>query len=372
MVTAMEPPVPVSSVQIASKGDDKLPPLLSMIVEGLPPYAESKYVHEAENYLKEQVKRYENPPSLDTYYRYGLVFAGYCHPGVISLDRLVALSTYYASLFLLDDLLFDDPDENLFEPYGIDRSVLSSPEKIREYLDHLAAVFGQQKSPRSPATLIETLMCEVGRDMLALSNPEWFEANLHLLYEYFHVSVAGHSDIVTGHNSYFQDLQSYTDMRAVIAGGKYILILTEFASDTYIPTVMRSDPYMQKMEIAAATHLAFANDVFSYHKESTVEENPRNLVTVLMACEGKSFVQAAQQAIELVNKYASSILDLEVEASDSVLQNHSRETRALVAGNVYYSCMCERYRQPDSVFPELRDMSTSWKAFLESSGGVVV
>jgi len=56
-----------------------------------------------------------------------LSFARYCYPGVISLDCLVAMSTFYTLVLLLDDLFFDNPDKNLMEPYGIDHSALLSP-----------------------------------------------------------------------------------------------------------------------------------------------------------------------------------------------------------------------------------------------------
>jgi len=54
-------------------------------------------------------------------------------------------------------------------------------------------------------------------------------------------------------------------------------------------------------------------------------------------------------------------MDLEVEACNSTLQNHLQDIKSLIAGNVYFHIMDPRYWHPDSPFPELRDMSSSWK-----------
>jgi len=50
-VTAIEPSFPISPVKIASKEDDKLPPLLSMVIEGLLPFVEFEYVYEAKKII---------------------------------------------------------------------------------------------------------------------------------------------------------------------------------------------------------------------------------------------------------------------------------------------------------------------------------
>nr|APB88776.1 terpene synthase 3 [Pseudotaxiphyllum elegans] len=361
---------PISPPKLASTIDDQLPTLLAMIIDGFPPFQMCKYVHEAENRLHQYVERYQNVKYLDAYYRAGLSAAAYGHPGTIDVDRLVGIGMNYGLQFLVDDLFFDTPSEFLQEQYGISRDARESPQKIREYIDHLDAIFGQQVQPSNPAPLIETIMWEAGQYTLGLSNPEWFEVYVADLVEHHRSGSASEVDILQGRNLYFQDLESYADMRGANVGGKFIQMMVEFGNDTYVPSVMRASPYFEKLTAVTSIHLGLVNDVFSYHKESALEQNPRNLITLLMEWEGKPFVETVYMAIDVVNTYARTIVDLEAEAWNSTLRNHLHEIIALIVGNVYFSIMDKRYRHPDSIFPELRDMNQSWKILPDAEGHV--
>jgi len=157
-------------------------------------------------------------------------------------------------------------------------------------------------------------------------------------------------------------------MRTRNIGAYFVELAVEFAKDSYIPSTMRANPYLENMTTVIASHLAFVNDIFSYHKESSIEQNPRNLITVLMESEGKPFVEAVHTAIGLVNSYAQTVIDSEVKFWDSILPNHLQDIKALMAGNIYYSFIDKRYRHPDSTFLELRDMSGSWKILPHAKG----
>jgi len=265
---------------------------------------------------------------------------------------------------LIDDLFFDTPAESEFlqDQYGVSRSACASPEKTQEYLDHLDAVFKQQVQPSNPTPLIETMMWEVGRDTLELSNREWFNHYVICVMQCHRASVDSQADIVQGRNLWFQDLESYIVMRIGNVGGRFVQMLVEIAIDNYIPSALRANPYLENLTSTVCIHIGFSNDVFSYHKESMLEQNPRNLITVLMECEGKPFAQTVQTAVDLTNEYARAIIDFEAQASrNPILQSHLQEIKALIAGNVYFSIMDDRYRHPESTFPELRDTTSSWK-----------
>lgn len=341
--------------------DDQLPSLLTMIIDGFPPIKISKYVDEAENCLPQYIQRYQNAIFLDSYYRTGLSAAAYGHPQVISVDRIIAIAINFGLLFLLDDIFFDTPSEILDNQYGIPHDAHRNPQSIQEYLDHLDAIFSQQVQPNNPASLIETIVWETGQYTLGLTNPEWFNHYVAVVVEHHHASVASHVDIVQGHNSCFQDVESYAVMRVGNVGGKFIQMMIELANDSYIPSILRADPYFEKLTTATSIHIGFVNDIFSYHKESLLEQNPRNLITVLMECEGKPFVQTMHMAIEVVNSYGSVIMDLEAEAWNSTFQNYMQSIKEVIAGNVYYGSIDHRYRQANSIFPELRDTTSSWK-----------
>jgi len=270
------------------------------------------------------------------------------------VDRFVAMAINYALMFLLDDFFFDTPDEFCHDEYGISRDARESPQKIQEYLDHLDLVYSQEKQPSNPVPLIETLMWESGRDMLELSNPKWFRNFVAGMMECHRTSVASHVDNVQGHNLCFNNLESYIVMRAGNGGGPHVQMLLEFANNSYIPGKLKATPYFKNVTMATSIYVGILNDVFSYHKESLIEQNPRNLITVLMECEGKPFVQTVHRAIALVNTYARAIMDLEAEAWNSTLQNHLQNIKVLIAGNLYFNSVHRRYRHSDSFFPELR------------------
>jgi len=191
---------------------------------------------------------------------------------------------------VLDDLFFDTLDEFFQDQYGISCDACESLEKIQEYLNYLDVVFSQQAQPSNPAPLIETMVWESRQDMLELSNLEWFGSFVACVVEHHRTSIASHVDIIQGHNLCFQDFESYTTIRVGNVGGKFMQLKIEFAKDTYIPSILKTNPYLENVTIATSIHLEFVNDVFSYHKESSLEQTPRNLITVLMECERKPFV----------------------------------------------------------------------------------
>lgn len=361
---------PISPTKSTSKVDDQLPPLLSLVIDGLLPLQQSKFTREAERRLHKYVKRYHNVYALESCCFAGLSSASYMHPAVISVDRLVAISISYGMQFLLDDLFFDTPDEFSQDQYGVNLSTCGSPKKIQEYFDHLDAIFGQQVQPRNPAPLIETMVWELGRDMLELSNLEWFNHYVARTAEHHRGSVASYADILQGQKLFFRDVESYAGMRVKNIGANFVQMAIEFANDSYIPSSLRSNPYLKIVMTTTAIHLAFVNDMFSYHKESTIEQNPRNLITVLLECEGKPFVETVYRAIGLVNTYAREVLDLEAKAWNSFLQNYMEDIKALITGNIYYSFIDKRYRHLNSTFPELRDISGSWKVLPSHAKGL--
>ncbi|KAG0597868.1 hypothetical protein M758_12G026700 [Ceratodon purpureus] len=351
--------------------ESELPPLLpSMVIEGLPPMRQSMYLPEAEKLVMTYVERWQIV-SLDSFFLLGLSLTGFIHSGVISVDRLVAMAILYGILFVLDDLFIDSPNDILLGQYGIAPSIRNSPDQIKEYLDKvLNEIFGQKSKPLpSLANPVEMIFWEVGHDIQRLSNAEWFNTFVEGINEWFQASISSHADIVSGHNLCVQDLRSYSRMRAGNFGGTFIQLLQEFASDCYLTEEMRSLPFMLEAKSAATMHMAFVNDIYSYHKESMQEENPRNLITVLMESEEKTFVQAVHAAIGLANLHARTILDLELKTSNSAVQRHLQGLKELIAGQLYYSTVQKRYRHPDSFFPELRDVIASPPVASHSTNG---
>lgn len=335
---------------------NQVPSLMSLIIEGLPPREQSKYFHEAETLLAHYTSRWPHIPSFKSYCRLGLSMSSYVFPGAIDADRLATSGIHFGCLWLLDDIFYSydvQSNESLAKEIGVDPSVFHSPSRIQEYCDHVMAVHAQQARPGAP---VEVIMGELGHHILQLSNPEWFEAFNASLRLYLRATADSHAEIRSGKNSCVQDLELYTVMRAKNVGGAYIQLFSEFTSNVYLPCELRTHPIMQKLFDAVSVHLGFANDIYSFPKESANEGalNPHSLVTLFMRSGGLSVVEAIHAAIALTNKHARIVVDFETGAWTPALQQYMQDVKAVIAGNVYMGCVNKRYARPDSIFLEHR------------------
>ena len=123
-----------------------------------------------------------------------------------------------------------------------------------------------------------------------------------------------------GNDVDLKDVDSYVRMRVDNFAGPMICTLTEFANNVYVPEDLRPEPWAKEVVKSASSHLMLINDIYSYHKESTQELQPINLIIVLMKTEGMSLAEAVRRDIELVNSNARTIFDLEAQLmmSDSL------------------------------------------------------
>ena len=164
-----------------------------------------------------------------------------------------------------------------------------------------------------------------------------------------------------------EDLDSYTKMRYGNFAGGAILLLVELAKDALLPEEVREDARIRELSAAAGIHAAFVNDIFSYPKEVAQEENPRNLVKILMDCKGIPLPQAAWRAVNLVNSYANVVMDMESQLPEpwdsepwgSHVRRYVEGVKDIMSGNMYWMSLHKRYRHPDSVFPELRAVTNA-------------
>lgn len=350
----------------------ELPPLVrSMHIHGLPPRRQSDYADEAEKCLLEFLERWKAITSLKSYVYLSFSAAAILCSEVVSSERLVVVTVSYALAFILDDFLFDTPNEELAMEYGIHKKVRESPENMAEYLGHLNYIMfrrGDTETLPPDATPIETMMWELGQDLKRSSTPDWFAAFSESFMEHHNMCVSSHADHLNnmgadgGGSLYSQDLDSYSKLRYGNYGGKFMMMVLEFAKDSFLPADVRQHPTMKRLSKTAAIHSAFVNDVFSYSKEITEEENPRNLIKVIMDSEGLSFPHAAWRAVNVVNSYATTVLELEAELpvtwrSEPWASNVDRYldgVKEYMTGCIYWNSLHKRYRRANAVFPELR------------------
>ena len=255
--------------------------------------------------------------------------------------------------------------------YGIHKKVRDSPKEMEVFLSHLNYIMFRRKDEEvlpPNATPIETMMWELGRDLKRLSTPDWFAAFSDSFMEHHNMCVSSHADYLNnlqedgGGSLYDQDLDSYADLRYGNYGGKFMMMMLEMAKDSFLPADVRQHPTMKQLSKAAAIHTAFVNDLFSYSKEIKEEENPRNLLKVIMDSEGLPFPEAAWRAVNVVNSYATTVLELATELPTtwrlepwaSKVDGYLDGVKEYMTGCIYWNSLHKRYRRADAVFPELR------------------
>jgi hypothetical protein len=95
------------------------------------------------------------------------------YSGVHTTEHLAILVIFITLAFVIDDFLFDRPNEaSLANDYGISSSICESPQKIGEFIEKLNVIIRQENPPVDP-TPIERMWWESGQDFRRLAPSEW-------------------------------------------------------------------------------------------------------------------------------------------------------------------------------------------------------
>jgi hypothetical protein len=161
------------------------------------------------------------------------------------------------------------------------------------------------------------------------------------------------------------DVEGYILMRERDSGMYPTVDLVEFAYGIYIPEEVRQHPVIRRMILAVVRFCSLLNDMFSYHKEVILRQQRFNLVNVLMETRRLSFEEAVDETVRMINQEVSDFLDCEAKLPDLSFGDPEldRDVRLyaqgmrdqLIAG-WHWQTMTNRYRSPESPFPELREM----------------
>ena len=330
-----------------------------MLIRGLPKAPpQSIHVDEASKQVRKFVERWQNIKSLESYCRLCLSLMSYLYSGVVTAERLAILVIFFALMFVIDDFLFDRPDEALLaNEYGISSSIRESPQKVAEFLEKMNVIIKQENPPVDP-TPIERMWWESGRDFRRLAPSEWCKAFFDTLVAHYKVLVASLIDSAND-RIFSQDLDSYTQTRLDDCGCQMLDVVLEFSNAEFLPHEVREQATMIKLRDIATIQMGFVNDIFSYPKESVSEENgnSRNLIKVLMESEGILQPQAVSRAVNLVNSY--NCLFEEVESSQlpvtwnsepwaSSVHQYVEDTKLIMSGHIFWCThvLDKRYNDP--------------------------
>ena len=359
---SVKPESEVQSVKIPAKSEKlELPPLVaSLTIPDLPPWRESIYAEEAlavimERWPYQWIKFYCNTVNPS---------ATLTHPSAVSCESLAAISSFAILMTVMDDILFDLQNDRLREKSGIDHTIVGNPHRIREYLHSLSVAF-RQEEPLQNMTQIQEMAWQLGCDFRKLSTPEWFSLFADAMQEYFNSCLESHIADAEGDGKYVMDLELYTQMRIQNVGSPICSLTVELGNNVFLPTEIREHPLVIRLTMCTWAYIAYSNDIFSYSKEQD-EPHSRNLIKVLMESEGMANPEAAWRAVSLTNSVVREFTELEKqlpvwedESKGSIVHRYVQGLKEFMSGILYFHSSSKRYRHPQAVFPELRDLNIS-------------
>ncbi|KAG0623975.1 hypothetical protein M758_3G214500 [Ceratodon purpureus] len=342
-----------------------LPPLVSStVIPDLPPppaQASFSVLCAAKEHMKNVAKRW-SVHSFESWTHPGISFTNEVYGSTSSRDRFVVIATLQTFSFMLDDIFCDAPNESVLEEFGISRSICKCSQKLAAFFKRLNSIFRQQEIPSNP-TPIEGVTWELGHDMRRLSNPEWFNKFADCLLEHQIAGVSSHVDHIADDQLFLKEVEAYAQMRVLNSGGRWVMMLVEFATNVYLGDEFSAHPILHQLTNAAVIHCVYVNDLFSYPKEM-FEENPRNIIKMFMQDSndgGSGLSQAAWKAVDLINTQTHTVAELEKKFDSEVfaVRSYIDGVKGVMTGNIYFHSVDNRYRHPNSVFPELREIITN-------------
>jgi hypothetical protein len=134
-----------------------------------------------------------------------------------------------------------------------------------------------------------------------------------------------------------------------------MLPLVEMANGIDLPDETIGHPLVRRMEDLANLVIAFTNDLFSFEKEVLFNQNPNNLLLVILTQHQLMLPHALSWSLGLLDGY----LD-EYGRLAKVFEGQA-ELRTYIEGMTHWVCASQkwywdsgRYRSPTSPFSELR------------------
>jgi len=284
----------------------------------------------------------------------------FAYPESVSVERLAAASITHNIFFFIDDVFFDRvlPAAD----YGISDETLLAPEP---FLRELMGCFLSGQAPAG-ASRIHQGLADIGRRLGTFMSQRWLSLMVGAVSDY--LSAAGERREV----EYRGAGTDFLNMRDLDTGGLQTCMLLEVTNDCELPDHARNDPVLAQMTWLTYRSAAWVNDIISYHKDVILEGSEFNLVYVLMK-GGRSFEEAVQEAIRLVNDQIQIFLDLETQLpswdaeTDAIVDRYVSGLKDLMSGNTYWHLTSPRYQHPESPFTELRNGWTASSQVADSA-----
>lgn len=274
----------------------------------------------------EDVRRFERFAALDA-----LMYAE------ASFDALVVCGGFNQWLFFLDDQYDDHPE------------VATSPDRVHEVVAPAFDALSSGRLPRTASPFAE-FSASVGRRIRDRASTRLWDRFLQDTHDYLYRG----SIVALSHYKAALTPDEYRPLRRLDSSMSAVVDVVELGHDGELSERDISDPLVRELRQLACDHVAFLNDLVSYHREVVRAGCCFNLLHCIAvhACGG-SVQRAIPLLVTEVNSIAERFEEVAALVPDS-LTAHASALRCMMAGNHRFSFHGGRYHHADAHLEELR------------------
>lgn len=277
--------------------------------------------------------------------------SSYLYPSA-SLERLVAIDILTNLLYYTDDLFSSaraDPDD-------------ADDIAMWKVFENCILILRYGIMPKESLPLYATSM-KLRELMLRLASDAWLSRLATSLENHFKSTTLSLQSIM---QDGILDVGRYIAVREHDSGMYPTIDLLELGSDIYLPDEVLNHPVVQILRECTIRLGGLMNDLFSYHKEVILQGQRFNLVNVLMESKGWCFEETVHKVVLMLNGYTETFLNYEQclptypnEDTNQKLQIYVQGLRDQIIATYHWQMATNRYRSPESPFPELRTILKS-------------
>jgi hypothetical protein len=254
-----------------------------------------------------------------------------------SFARLVVCGGFNQWLFFLDDQYDNHPE------------VATSAERMHDVVSSAFDALASGRLPRTASPFAE-LSATVGRRIRARASARLWDRFLRDTHDYLFRG----SSVAASHYKTVLQPEVYRPLRRLDSSMSAVVDVVELSHEGALSEDELQDPQVRELRQLACDHVAFLNDLVSYHREVVRAGCSFNLLHALAvhACEG-SLERAIAALVQELNLIVLRFEALAANARGPVAR-HAQALRCMLAANHRFSFQSGRYHHPDAHLPELR------------------
>lgn len=307
----------------------------------------SPFAHEAEHAADEllRAKNLELPGYGDY-----TTMSGYLYPQATSVSRLLSATVVHNLFFFIDDLYFDTKAHDP-RTYGI-----PTDQEVHTLLGSMMESFARRVPSRAGVLVFEAF-ARAGELVASHCSSKWYDFFLGTVWNYVE-SVLSRDRELEQNENVLADYDAFTMVRERDTGALHTCALIELTNEVFLDDAERQRPDVVSLTSTAMRMASMVNDVYSYHKDVIEEGSSFNLLKLYMD-QGASFGDAVRQAIQRINEYTGDFHRQEQALGlipGSNLHGYVSGLKDMMTGNIVWEHNTNRYRSPESPFPELRSL----------------